>query len=170
MGIILGSQNLWPSGNGSQGLLLRGQVVVKPCTPCTDFQMYKLGSFRHPRSPIPWSWWEIPFKQDRDSTKPHQTYRWWFKMLKGSNSQVSFMQFSKVHILSVKLSRRTHCNWKHWMGSVSRLVPLGSDANNTGLEALTCLQSKGFKSPSPDGRQLCEPKIESTFVVNPLSY
>ena len=44
----------------------------------------------------------------------------------------------------------------------------GSRCKHTGLEIGICLRSKRNRDQSPDGRQLCEPKMVPTYDVNPL--
>ena len=54
------------------------------------------------------------------------------------------------------------------MERVSQLAHQEIVARSIELEVTTCLRSKRFWDPSPDGHQLCEPKIEPIVVVNPL--
>ena len=52
------------------------------------------------------------------------------------------------------------------MGRASRLARPKADARSTKLESRTSMHSKISWDPSPDGCQLCEPKIEPTVGVN----
>ena len=54
------------------------------------------------------------------------------------------------------------------MASYFLPAPREVGVNSIGLEIGICLRSKRIRDQSPDGRQLCEPKMVPTYDVNPL--
>lgn len=52
------------------------------------------------------------------------------------------------------------------MVRVSQLVHEEVGAKCIGHESTTCLRSQGFWDPPPYGRQLCNPNMVHTLVIN----
>ena len=104
----------------------------------------------------------------RDTKRGHYDREWWWwsKTLGSLIFPINSMPFGWALTLFEKCSQTIRCNWKSWTGKASRLARPGVGARSIWRESTTCLRSKSAWDLSPDGRQLCEPKMMPTIIFN----